>query len=100
MHELIIVRGASGSGKTTICKLLKKKLACPYLELDWLREYHLDQKWTLENKKEEKVAFENLILIAKNYIKHGYKNLMVSHLDFQTKKLLKGVGTNSSSFLP
>jgi hypothetical protein len=46
----------------------------------WLREYHLYPDWKDKSKKEEKMSFENLVFILKNYIKNGYKNIIVTDL--------------------
>ena len=79
MVDIIFINGSPGSGKTTISKLLRKKLKnSPLIELDWLRCYHLDKKWTNASKKEEKMSFENLKFILKNYIRNGYENIIVT----------------------
>lgn len=81
MSEIIIISGAPGSGKTTISNLLRKKLKnSPLIDFGWLREYHLDAQWKKANEKEEAMSFENLIFILKNYLKHGYKNIIVNDL--------------------
>lgn len=92
MVDLIFICGAPGSGKTTIAKLLKKKLRSPYLDLDWLRQFHLDEKWKGETRKEEAMSFENLTFILKNYSKHGYKNVITTGLDgSKIRKILRSL---------
>ncbi len=80
MKDIIIISGAQGSGKTTIAKLLKVKLQSPHIDLGWLRQFHLDREWKQANEKEERMSFENLVSILKNYIKNGYKNVIVTDL--------------------
>lgn len=79
-YKLIIFAGAPGSGKTTICKLLQRELNSPLIDFGYLREWHLDSKWTNANAKEEQMAFENLVYVLKNYIKNGYSNILVNDL--------------------
>ena len=52
-HDLIIFAGAPGSGKTTICEILQKKLNCPLIDFGRLREPHLDRAWKKANETEE-----------------------------------------------
>jgi len=80
MKDIIIISGAPGSGKTTVAKLLKEKLQFPYIDLGWLREFHLDREWKQANEKEERMSFENLVSILKNYIKNDYRNVIVTDL--------------------
>ncbi|MBI5390873.1 AAA family ATPase [Candidatus Woesearchaeota archaeon] len=79
MTDLIIIHGAQGSGKTTIARLLQKALNYPpMLDFDWFRGHHLDPLWKNANKQEETVAFQNLLLVVKNYLKHGFKSIILS----------------------
>src|SRR3989344_4665627 len=80
MKKLIVISGSPGSGKSTICSLLKEKLNSPYIEFSSLQEFHLNNEWTNWNEDGEKMAFENLIFVLKNYIKHGYKNVILTDL--------------------
>ncbi|KKT90616.1 MAG: hypothetical protein UW93_C0027G0004 [Parcubacteria group bacterium GW2011_GWC1_45_13] len=80
MKKLIVISGSPGSGKSTICSLLKEKLNSPYIEFSSLQEFHLDNEWKNWSEDGEKMAFENLIFVLKNYIKHGYKNVILTDL--------------------
>jgi dephospho-CoA kinase len=80
MKDIIVISGAPGSGKTTIVLLLKEKLQSPYIDFGWLREFHLDREWKNASENEEKMSFENLVSILNNYIKNGYKNVIVTDL--------------------
>ena len=79
-YDLILITGCPGSGKSTIAQKLYDKLQSVYLDLGKLREPHLDKEWKKANKDEEKMAFENLISIVKNYIKKGYKEVLLDDL--------------------
>ncbi len=78
--SIIFIAGAPGSGKTTVAELLVKKLHSPYIDFGWLREFHLDREWKKASNREEKMSFENLVAILKNYIRYGYKNVVVTDL--------------------
>lgn len=78
--HLLFIAGSPSTGKTTVSKLLSHKLKSPYIEFGWLREFHLDREWKNANEKEEQMAFENLVIMLKNYIKNGYRNVIVTDL--------------------
>tara|TARA_Y100000310_G_scaffold333646_1_gene411616 strand:+ start:1159 stop:1656 length:498 start_codon:yes stop_codon:yes gene_type:complete len=80
MPDLIFLSGAPGSGKTTIGKLLQKRLNSVFIEVGRIRELHLNKTWNNATKKEEQMSFENLVFILKNYIKNGYKNIIITDL--------------------
>lgn len=88
MIPLIFINGAPGVGKTTVAKLLQQKLASPYIDFGWLREYHLDRSWSNASEKEEQMSFENLVYILKNYIKNEYTNVIITDLqEFRTQQI-------------
>jgi len=91
MVDFIFIAGSPGSGKTIISKLLYEKLNHPPLfDFGILREPHLEIDWSNSSKKEEQMSFENLIYILNNYVKHGYKNIIVNDLlDFRIKQIPK-----------
>ncbi|MBI1299441.1 AAA family ATPase [bacterium] len=80
MSHLIVVAGAPGSGKSTICKQLHERFQSVYIDFGWLREFHLDPEWKKASPVEEKIAFDNLVFILKNYIRHGYNHILVTDL--------------------
>lgn len=79
-YDIIVIAGAPGSGKTTIANLLQNKLDAPLIDFGNLRVFHLDKAWKKANKREEEMAFENLVFILRNYIKNEYKNVIVTDL--------------------
>lgn len=77
MYDFIFIVGAQGSGKTTLARLLKEKLNSVHIDYDWIRDFHLNKGWSNTSDSEEKMSFENLLFLLKNYAKHDYKNVIV-----------------------
>ena len=89
-YDLILITGAPGSGKSTVSELLQKRLDSPLIDFGNLRILHLDREWKKANSKEERMSFENLVFILKNYIKYDYKNVIAHDLlDDKVLKLAK-----------
>jgi len=90
MKDIIFINGAPGTGKTTICRLLKEKLNSPFIDYDWIKGFHLNTNWTNKSEKEDKMSFENLKFIIKNYLKNKYKNIILTSLNEKhVDKLIK-----------
>jgi broad-specificity NMP kinase len=81
MCDLIVLAGAPGSGKTTTMRLLQPILCSPAIDLGHLRAFHLDAAWTNATPQEEQMSFENLIALVTNYLRYGYKNIMITDLE-------------------
>ena len=80
MKDLIVIGGSPGSGKSTVCNILKNYSGLEnavWIPIGRLREFHSDWDWKMESEVEEQVAFENLILIVRNYWKHGYNPIIL-----------------------
>ena len=90
MLDLIVIAGAPGSGKTTIAKLLSVYLDSPLIDLGHIRQFHLNPTWTNANDEEELMSFENLVFMVHNYVKHGYRNVIVNDLmDYRVQEISK-----------
>ena len=88
LWDLIVIAGAPGSGKTTVADLLHGTFESPYVDFGYIREFHLDREWKNQSPREEQMSFENLVHILKNYIRYGYKNIIVTDLqDFRVRQI-------------
>ena len=85
--EVIVIAGAPGTGKSSVVKLLQKKLQSPCFEFGWIPEFRNKNGKEISYSEEEALAFENLHLVVKNYIKHGFRNIILS--DFEDKRIVE-----------
>lgn len=80
--DFIIVHGSPGNGKTTLSRMLHDHLKSPYFEFGWIPEFRsLTPSLDISQAAEEQLSFENLILVAKNYNSHGFKNIILTDLN-------------------
>lgn len=89
MKDLIILGGAPGSGKSTVGELLREEAGFTLIEFGLLRQGHLNNAWTNKSSEEESMAFENLVFIINNYLKHGYHNILVTDLRNEKMSILR-----------
>jgi dephospho-CoA kinase len=79
---IIIIHGAPGSGKSTLTRELHERLACPWFEFGWIPEFNqLNPHTRITQAQEEQLSFENLVLVAKNYLRHGFEHILLSDLN-------------------
>ena len=82
MPNLYILRGAPGTGKTSLAAELHKTLHCPWFEFGWIPEFRQRNPHTEISYEEEcSLSTENLILVVKNYFAHGFASVIVSDLE-------------------
>lgn len=82
MPTLYILRGAPGTGKTSLAAELHKALRCPWFEFGWIPEFrNLNPHTEISYEDEVALSTENLILVSKNYFAHGYETVIVSDLE-------------------
>ncbi|OBR65883.1 hypothetical protein A7K91_18080 [Paenibacillus oryzae] len=80
--DFIIVHGSPGNGKSTLSRMLNEHLKSPYFEFGWIPEFRsLTPSLDISQAAEEQLSFENLILVAKNYNCHGFKNIILTDLN-------------------
>jgi predicted kinase len=80
MPCVIVIGGAPGCGKSTLAAALRTRLRAPWIDFGRLREFHLLPDWSDQSPQEESMAFENLLSIARNYLRHGYEHVIVDDL--------------------
>ncbi len=86
--NIIFIAGAPGTGKSTIAKLLQEKMKSPCFEFGWIPEFrHKNLSTEISYMEEESIAFENLVLVLKNYVKHKFTNIIVT--DLEDKRILE-----------
>ena len=81
IYDIIFIAGAPGVGKSSVAKALQKKFASPCFEFGWIPEFRQKGDESISYQEEEGIAFENLVLVSKNYIKHGFNNIIITDLE-------------------
>jgi broad-specificity NMP kinase len=77
---ILCIFGAPGIGKTTLMQYLNDVIQCPNLEMSWMPEFRRKGDQHISYQEDEAIAIENLILLAANYLKHGYPLVALSDL--------------------
>lgn len=80
MTALIFIHGAPGTGKSSLAWALQAKFQSPCFEFGWIPEFRVKRNSTITYEEEEGLAFENLTLVVKNYVRHGFGNIIITDL--------------------
>jgi len=85
--DVIVIAGSPGSGKSALMDALAASLPGwpPRIEFSDLREWHLDRLWERQSETEEAVAFENVLFVIDNYLRHGMTPVLVT--DFREHRI-------------
>lgn len=78
--DLIVIAGSPGVGKSTLGLALARSLGSPFLEFSVLRQPHLDPTWSNASPVEHEMAWESLQFVVRNYVKYGYRDVVVTDL--------------------
>ena len=92
---IIILNGPRNSGKSTVAKILQKKIPnTAHVEVDDLRDF---VGWMDGERGAYSLSIENAVLITKNFVKHGLNVVFTYLLDKSDYKnvmeMLEGVDT-------
>jgi adenylate kinase family enzyme len=72
--DFIFIHGAPGSGKSTLAWALRDDLQSSCFEFGWIPEFRVKRDSTITQEEEKSLAFENLTLVIKNHVRHGFEN--------------------------
>ena len=79
--SVLFITGAPGTGKSTVAAMIHEKLKCPWFEFGWIPEFrHLNPHTEISYEEEERMSFENLMLVTENYLRHGYENVILTDI--------------------
>jgi chloramphenicol 3-O-phosphotransferase len=78
--DVIFIHGAPGSGKTTVASALHQQLNSPWFEFGWIPEFRQKGEVLLTYEDEEQLSFDNLCLVVRNYLRHGFGNIIITDL--------------------
>lgn len=79
--QVIIVAGAPGSGKSSLSHRLQQVTRSPLFEFGWIPEYRYRSNGEIPYPEEEQISFENLVLVTRNYVQHGFRAVILTDLE-------------------
>ncbi len=80
MTDFIFIHGAPGTGKSSLAWSLQARLQSPCFEFGWIPEFRTRSNSTINYVEEEGLAFDNLCLVLRNYVRHGFDRIIVTDL--------------------
>lgn len=78
--DILFLHGAPGTGKTTLAQALHQRLKSPWFEFGWIPEFRQKGEAAISYEEEERLSFENLALVVNNYLRHDFRNIIITDL--------------------
>ncbi len=78
--DIIFIHGAPGTGKTSVARALHERLGSPWFEFGWIPEFRQKGEAEISYEEEERLSFENLCLVVRNYLRHGFERIIITDL--------------------
>lgn len=79
--SVIFITGAPGTGKSTVAAMIHEKPRCPWFEFGWIPEFrNLNPHTEISYEEEERMSFENLMLVTGNYLRHGFEHVILTDI--------------------
>ncbi len=78
--DIFLIHGAPGTGKSSVAQALHERLNSPWFEFGWISEFRQKGEALISYDEEERLSFENLCLVVQNYLRHGFRNIILSDL--------------------
>ncbi len=82
---IVLLVGAPGIGKTTLLQALSARMGCPAFEMSWMPEFLVKNGNAISYEEDERIAADTLLLVGRNYLKHGHRIVLLS--DFTLRLL-------------
>lgn len=79
--DFVVIHGAPGTGKSSLARALQQRLQGPCFEFGWIPEFRVRKGSVVPYAEEASLAFDNLVLVAKNYVKHGFDEIILTDLE-------------------
>ena len=91
---IVVVLGAPGTGKTTTLRALSGRLGCPEFELSWMPEFSMRDGERIAYEEDETIAVDALIQVAKTYVRHGHRYVLLSDFRLATVECVRDLLTD------
>jgi predicted kinase len=78
--DIIFIHGAPGVGKSAVARGLHERLGSPWFEFGWIPEFRQKGEASISYEEEERLSFENLCLVVRNYLRHGFEQIIITDL--------------------
>ena len=81
LPQVIVIAGAPGTGKSTLARVLQERTQTPLFEFGWIPEFRHIPNGYISYEEEEQISFENLVLVTRNYLRHGFRGVILTDLN-------------------